>query len=112
MRAFEKALDRFLSQLPIRPVFLGNVYDPTFGDDAQNFLEVDPALARANHTRMNDAISTVAARHGTLVDLHAHFLQGEASWFVMTIEPSLQGASEIRRCFLRAILARVEGLGC
>lgn len=26
-------LEAFLDQLPLRPVLLGNVYDPTFGDD-------------------------------------------------------------------------------
>ena len=46
----------------------------------------------------------MAARHGTLVDLHAHFLTGDRSWFEMNIEPSLTGASEVRRCFLDKIL--------
>lgn len=105
---FARTLDRFLAALPVRPVFVGNVYDPTFGDDARNFLAIDPALARANHRRLNEAIAAVAARHGTLVDLHAHFLTGDPSWFVMTIEPSLRGASEIRRCFLGKILGEEE----
>lgn len=26
-------LEAFLDRLPLRPVLLGNVYDPTFGDD-------------------------------------------------------------------------------
>ena len=102
--AFEAALDDFVRALPMRPIFLGNVYDPTFGDDCQNFLGVDPALARANFTRVNAADAAVAARHGHLVDLHTHFLTGEPSWFTQTIEPSLTGASEVRRCFLHAIL--------
>jgi len=38
-----------------------------------------------------------------LVDLHAHFLRGDPSWFVHTIEPSLTGASEVRRAFLQAL---------
>lgn len=100
---FAGALDSFVKGLPIRPVLLGNVYDPTFGDDEQNFLGVDPDLARANHRRVNDAIADVAGRYGELVDLHAHFLGGDPSWFTATIEPSLVGASEVRRCFLRAI---------
>jgi hypothetical protein len=41
-----------------------------------------------------------ASRYGVLVDLHAHFLTGDPSWFTRTIEPSLRGASEVRRCFL------------
>ncbi len=101
--AFRTALDAFVSDLPIRPVLLGNVYDPTFGDDRRNFLGVDPALGRTNHRRVNTAIAEVAGRYGVLVDLHTHFLGGDPSWFTATIEPSLRGASEVRRCFLREI---------
>ena len=100
VKSFAAALERFVRALPIRPVLLGTVYDPTFGDDARNFLAVDARTARANHRRINDTIATVAARHGRLVDLHAHFLRGDPSWFVNTIEPSLTGASEVRRAFL------------
>jgi acyl-CoA thioesterase-1 len=98
--AFAAALDAFLRDLPVRPIYLGTVYDPTFGDDQQNFLGVDPAVARRNHQRLNAALATLAARYGALVDLHAHFLTGDPSWFTRTIEPSLRGASEVRRCFL------------
>ncbi len=103
--AFAAALDDFARRLPIRPVLLGNVYDPTFGDDRQNFLGIDPATARANHRRLNAAIADVAGRYGGLVDLHAHFLSGDPSWFTQIIEPSLRGASEVRRCFLPHLLA-------
>jgi len=97
---FAAELDAFVHALPIRPVLLGNVYDPTFGDDARNFLGVDPALGRANHHRVNAAIAEIAGRYGQLVDLHAHFLSGDPSWYTATIEPSLRGASEVRRAFL------------
>jgi acyl-CoA thioesterase I len=102
--AFEARLDEFLRQLPIRPVLVGTVYDPTLGDDARNFLRVEPRVARANLRRMNDTLAMLASRYGRLVDLHAHFLQGDPSWFTRTIEPSLRGASEIRRAFLPAVL--------
>lgn len=102
---FAQALDAFVQTLPIRPVLLGNVYDPTFGDDRRNFLGVEPALGRANHQRVNAAIAEVAARYGQLVDLHAHFLRGDPAWFTGTIEPSLRGASEVRRAFLPCVLA-------
>jgi acyl-CoA thioesterase-1 len=105
--AFGLALERFAREIAIRPLLLGNVYDPTLGDDSRNFLGIDPALARSNLRRVNEAIARVASQHGRLVDLHAHFLTGDLSWFTMTIEPSLRGASEIRRCFLDAI----ENLG-
>lgn len=104
IEAFAQSLDVFLQALPIRPVLLGNVYDPTFGDDSLNFLGVDPVLARRNHARLNEALAELAARYGELVDLHAHFLTGDPSWFAYTIEPSLTGASEVRRCFLCHIL--------
>jgi acyl-CoA thioesterase-1 len=105
--SFENALDRFVKQLPIRPVLLGNVYDPTLGDDNRNFLGVDPKLARQNLQRMNAVIQTIVDRYGQLVDLHAHFLKGDPSWFTATIEPSLQGASEVRRAFLPYVLSKM-----
>ncbi len=46
--SFANTLDTFVQQLPIRPVVLGNVYDPTFGDDRRNFLWVEPAITRQN----------------------------------------------------------------
>ncbi len=100
IEGFARALDRFLAALPIRPVLVGNVYDPTFGDDSRDFLGVDPVLARRNHARMNAALAEAAGRYGALVDLHAHFLSGDPSWYTNIIEPSLRGASEVRRCFL------------
>ncbi len=104
--AFAAALAAFLEALPIRPVLLGNVYDPTFGDDARDFLGVDPALARASHRRLNAALAGLAAQFGALVDLHGHFLTGDPSWFTGTIEPSLRGASEVRRAFWPPVRAR------
>ena len=103
--AFERKLQEFLAQLSIRPVLIGNVYDPTFGDDARNFLGVAAVTARRNHARVNDVLQRAAEQHGELVDLHAHFLRGDPSWFTYTIEPSLTGASEVRRAFLPPVLA-------
>jgi len=107
--AFARALAAFVAALPVRPVILGNVYDPTFGDDAANFLPVEPARARAALGRVNAAIAAVAAGVagglGRLVDLHSHFLTGDPSWFVNVIEPSLTGTSEVRRAFLPEVLA-------
>jgi lysophospholipase L1-like esterase len=105
LRAFGLRLEAFATALPVRPLLIGNVYDPSLGDDSRNFLPVAPRLAREAHRRLDETIATVAARHGTLVDLHAHFLTGDASWFTSTIEPSLVGASEVRRAFLPYVLA-------
>jgi acyl-CoA thioesterase I len=96
---FADRLEHFLEALPIRPVLIGNVYDPTFGNDDRSFSEVPARLARANLRRVNDALAAAAARHGRLVDVHARFLRGDASWFAHTIEPSLRGASEVRAAF-------------
>jgi hypothetical protein len=104
IQAFARQLEDFLQALPIRPVLIGNVYDPTFGDDSQNFLAVDPALARANLGRVNAVLEQLAAPYGALVDVHAHFLTGDPSWYTSTIEPSLRGASEVRRAFLPRVL--------
>jgi acyl-CoA thioesterase I len=107
LQAFGKKLEDFLKHLPISQVLIGNVYDPTFGDDAHElagFLPVRPAVARAGHLRLNTAIADIASRHGRLVDLYAHFLTGNPSWYTNLIEPSLVGASEIRRCFLPYVL--------
>ena len=109
VRTFERKLSRFVRELPLRPLLVANVYDPTFGDDARNFLAVDARRARANHGRVNAVIGEVAARQGQLVDLHAHFLRGDPTWFTNVIEPSLVGASEVRRAFLDA-LQRLFGL--
>ena len=81
--AFEHALDQSLRRLPIRPVLLGTVYDPTFGDVRATF-SASRRRSRANHGRDNDVIARLAQRHGRLVDLHAHFLSGDPSWFAQT----------------------------
>jgi lysophospholipase L1-like esterase len=101
---FERELEAFLRSLRVRPVLIGTVYDPTFGDDARNFLGIDARIARGNLQRMNSLLAALAARYGELVDVHAHFLQGDPSWYTQTIEPSLRGASEVRAAFLPAVL--------
>jgi acyl-CoA thioesterase-1 len=106
MRAFERTLNAFVRALPVRPLLVGTVYDPTFGDDSRNFLGVEPRIARRNHRRINEILAEVAGRNGALADLHGHFMQGDPSWYVRTIEPSLRGASEVRRAFLPLVLAR------
>lgn len=107
LRAFEAELERFLRALPVRPVLVGNVYDPTGGDDSRNFLGVEPRIARANHRRVNEVLARMGTRYGALVDLHAHFLAGDPSWFTRTIEPSLLGASEVRRAFWPQVQAHL-----
>lgn len=104
IQEFANTLEAFLKQLSIRPVLVGNVYDPSFGDDNRNFIGVDPKIARENHRRVNAILAEMGDKYGALVDLHAHFLKGDPSWYTYTIEPSLTGASEVRRAFLPHIL--------
>jgi lysophospholipase L1-like esterase len=100
---FAESVSAVLRQLRTGKVFVANVYDPSFGDDARNFLGVEPANARRAHQRMNEILAATASRAGaSLVDLHAHFLTGDPTWFTRDIEPSLVGASEVRRVFLEA----------
>ena len=106
VRRFAGQLEDFCRRLPVRPIVLGTVYDPTFGDDARNFLGVDPRVARANHRRVNAIIRDVGQRYGAVADLHAHFLTGTPEWYTNTIEPSLVGASEVRRVFWAVLQAR------
>jgi len=82
------------------------VYAPTFGDARRNFLGVEPTIARKNLQRINAVIEEIASRYGQVVDLHAHFLTGDPSWFTARIEPSLRGASEVRRAFLPYVLGK------
>ena len=106
---FERELDAFLAALSVGPVLLGTVYDPTFGNDSRSFLGIDARIARPNFERMNDAIRRLAPRYGHLVDVHAHFLRGDPSWFTRTIEPSLRGASEVRAAFLPVVVKLRRG---
>jgi acyl-CoA thioesterase-1 len=104
MQRFAEALDTFLQSLPMRPVFFGNVSDPTFGNDRLNFLDIELSIVWHSPRLMNEVIAELAERYGALVDLHAHFLTADPSWLTQIIEPSLRGASEIRRCFLHQVL--------
>jgi hypothetical protein len=102
---FAQKLKNFLDSLPIRPVLIATVCDPTFGDDSSNVFGDNPALGRENLRRINAILTHFGSAYGAVVDLHAHFLQGQPDWFTNTIDPSLIGASEVRRCFLEAIEA-------
>jgi lysophospholipase L1-like esterase len=96
---FAELLDDFLRNLAIRPVLIATIFDPTFGDDRRAFLDLDPRPVRAAHHAFNAVLTAAAKRVGRVIDVHQHFLSGQPDWFVETIEPSLVGASEIRRCF-------------
>jgi len=101
---FQRAARVALERVARARVFVANIYDPTFGNDALNWLGVDPRLARRKHEEVNTALAAETARvWGAVLDLRAHFLTGRPSWFTRTIEPSLEGASEIRRVALRSL---------
>ncbi|OLB88208.1 MAG: hypothetical protein AUI15_28145 [Actinobacteria bacterium 13_2_20CM_2_66_6] len=102
---FPRRVRGALESLKHSRLFVANVYDPSFGDDSNNFLGVDPAQARRAHRRINEILKNETERvGGCLVDLHSHFMRGKPSWFTRQIEPSLIGASEVRHAFLDAIV--------
>lgn len=102
---FAQKLKRFLDQLPIRPVLIGTVFDPSFGDDSTSMFGEDSTIPRTNLARMNAILTQFGNAYGAVVDLHGHFLKGQPDWLISMVEPSLVGASEIRRCFLEVIEA-------
>jgi acyl-CoA thioesterase-1 len=102
---FAQKLKNFLDALPIRPVLIATIFDSTFGDDSSNVFGDNPTLGRENLKRINAILTYLGGSYGAAVDLHAHFLQGQPDWFSGVIEPSLIGASEVRRCFLEVIEA-------
>ncbi len=102
---FAQSLKRFLDQLPVRPVLIATVYDPSFGDDSLQFFGPDQARGRDILRQINALLSHFGQAYGASVDLHGHFLQGQPDWLTDAFEPSLIGTSEIRRCFLDAIEA-------
>jgi hypothetical protein len=88
-----------LSQITSKKI-IANVYDPFFGSAEINNIfpkSTDQGLVRRNYDSLNRGIEALAHRFGILLDLRKHFLTGDSSWFDKTIEPSLRGASEIRR---------------
>ncbi len=100
--------ERVLERCPVRPLFVGNVYDPTFGDATAeaHFLAIGSAAQLRQRLRaFNQQLALSAARAGAIViDLHQRFLRGDPSWVTEVIEPSSAGASEIRRAFLQPVL--------
>ena len=64
-----------------------------------DLLAAAPARAQARRREV-----VVSGRRVKVVDVHAHFLTGDPSWYTRTIEPSLTGASEVRRAFLPHLL--------
>lgn len=96
--SFLRTVSRFM------PMLVLNVYDPSFGDNTSNFLglpeEVITLIApefRRRHGDVNALISANLPTNAQLVDMHAHFLTGDPSWYAHRIEPSEVGASEVRR---------------
>ena len=58
---------------------------------------------------MNEILKKYAEQYGILVDVHSHFLkEGKEDWYVHVIEPSIIGASEVRRLYLNGILKLLD----
>jgi lysophospholipase L1-like esterase len=86
--------------------YVTKVYDPSFGSDESEVLPIPRevrASVRRNYDELNAAIAEVVAqRHATLVDLRAHFLAGDPTWYTQGIEPSARGAHEVAAAFHKA----------
>lgn len=109
---FDRQYEQFLSALTPMPTYLLNVYDPSFGDDERNILNLPfyavesvSAEFRKRHAQVNESINILALAFGhTVLDLHKHFLTGTPEWYSNVIEPSMRGCSEIRRLVLDAVI--------
>ena len=102
--------DRVRARLPASLLLVGTVYDPT---DGTGLLEGHRLRAEEMSwlDRFNRGLAAVCAGGDRrLVDIHAHFLGHGVSapardrwyWSGSIIEPSAQGASEVRRLWLAA----------
>ena len=83
---------------------------PSATDD-RNFTGLDAAIVRANHRRVNEALTDVATGQGAVIDLHSHFprRRSDLAHRRHRAEPS-PARPEIRRCFLPAVLAALDVL--
>jgi len=59
--AFQRTLRRILDAVKHARLFVGNVYDPSFSNDARNFLSIDPSIARRAHRRVNETLAAETA---------------------------------------------------
>jgi len=105
-------IDR-LSELRDRSrLLVATVYDPT--DGTRRLGEATLGAADLDLlARFNDGVRALCRRSGAvLVDIHAHFLGHGASvpgsqrwyWLPSPIEPGIEGASEVRRLWLDAVV--------
>jgi lysophospholipase L1-like esterase len=114
-----------LSNYPLAKLILGTVYDPT--DTTKILFEDRPPLEQEYKTfeLVNDAIRGFAKHPRTkIVDVFAHFLghgnayhdpknpyyrkEDPSLWYLLTIEPNVRGAHEIRRLFWEALNVKCE----
>ena len=103
-------VSRIRDVVPSATIVLTTVYDPT---DGTGIFPGSPPLPIDLLTPLNDAIREVAASHPrlALADVHRHFLGHGLSapvadrwyWSGSIIEPSMKGASEVRRLWLHSL---------
>ena len=116
VRRYEDLAERVVAALPSATILLTTVYDPTDGTgDLPNIPAGMGPLPMELLDVFNEAVARVADEHdrARLADVHGHFLghglsapEGERwYWETSPIEPGARGASEIRRVWLRSIVA-------
>jgi hypothetical protein len=112
-QAWDLVVDRILETRPNALVLATTVYDPSDGTGDIPGVLSGTKLPVAMIEALNAHIRTAAAREprAVLADVHAHFLGHGATvpeeerwyWRRAMLEPSAQGAHEIRRVWLEAI---------
>lgn len=108
--AYARLIEKLRARLPHALLVIGTIYDPT---DGTGFLWPDaPRLPIELLKQFNEHIRAVVRATGgaVLADLHTHFLghgvhaPPHARWYwePNPIEPSMRGASEVRRVLWNA----------
>lgn len=104
-----KILNHLIESYPECLILVGTVYDPT--DDGGDLFE--PGLRREREMNilagLNTDLRSLNDPNIAVVDIHRHFLghglqhknhpRDPSLWYVLTIEPNLRGAHEIRSLF-------------
>lgn len=111
--SYEQLLVRIRKEAPAAVLVLTTVYDPT--DGTGRMPGIDGVLPVHYLHSFNDGVRSRAAAtsNARLADVHQHFLghgvtaSADTRWYwsESIIEPSMTGASEIRRMWLEAIMS-------
>jgi hypothetical protein len=116
----EIIVSRITREFPNSKLILGTIYDPT--DGVKDLFEDGRDISReyAILKIVNEAISRFGEKSNvSVIDIYSHFIghgshckdpenpyhhkEDPSLWYVLTIEPNVRGAHEIRRLFWKAL---------